>query len=680
MAPVAGFHLHLYQPPREDPWLGLVTNEWSAWPYHDWNERITAECYRALTAVVVAPGADDDTELVEPLPVSSFDVGTTLHAWLERAAPDVDEAWRHQARRASGGASAVAMAAPLVHAILPLATAADRDRLVTWGVADFTHRFGEAPRGMWLPETAVDLATLETLADHDVAYTVLMPGQAARVREGDGEWREVHAETLDTSRAYRVRLASGRALTVVFGHRDLSQRVAFGDLVDNGSRLADVMAATVAGGDGAVMLVADGETFGHHHRFGDVGLAWALRRLRRHYGLETALGEWLAVHEPTHEVELAPVSSWSCAHGVERWRSDCGCVTGGQSGWRQGWRAPLRASLDWLRERLGAALEERLGELVTSVDAVLGDYGRVVAGAVEPAAFAHAHARGSLDDNATTTVLELCELYRHLLYSFTSCAWFFSDPAEIETFIVLREAAVAMEIAQRALGLDLAGEFLERFSAVHSNQPGVDGPVIWERACESARVDEAHVAAGFAAESFAGGDRARRTRGDWRAEVARGKKDPGKFVVTLTHAPTERRRVFRARVERGPGLDLRVDIGDGATRHAMELGELGDDVVARVVAAWLVSPGSVAFADALDLLVARLLSEPAEGGDARALVALATSLKCATPANEASIRRGLLALRGPADTGADHPLLGPLTRAVELVGPSPVPGKPAAPG
>lgn len=666
MAPVAGFHLHFYQPPREDPWTGVVENEWSAWPYHDWNERITAECYRAMIAVALPPGADGGTELVEPLTESSFDVGPTLHHWFESHSPDVDRALGYQVGHLASGPGTVVIAAPLVHAILPLASDVDRERLVAWGIADYASRFGTAPLGMWLPETAVDLATLETIARQGIRYTILMPTQAVRVRELGGTWLPVTAQTLDTSRSYLIRLGGGLTITVVFGHGDLSQRVAFGDLINDGTRLADTMAGALRDRDGVVLLVADGETFGHHHRFGDLALAWALRRLRRHYGFETTVAEWLSSHEPTHEVELATVSAWSCAHGVERWRSDCGCVTGEQPGWRQGWRGPLREALDWLRENLGGAVDAELARFVRSVDGALLDYGRVLSGAVEPDEFVRAHAKQPLGDDETSTVLELCEAHRNMLYSFTSCAWFFADPAEIETSIVLRYAAVAMEVAGRTLGQDLEPEFLEHLAGVHSNRPGIDGAALWRAACGPHRVDQALIVAGFVAERLASVGAARSVRGFWRAAVEPSDDSGPLERIALTHTLTLRRRVFETRAERIGALGVRVSVGDGTDTRTFELSDFGADVAARVTTSWLVEPGSTDYEGALNLLVAEVLTRPAGRDESVALVALAGAPRYVAPVAEASIRRALLAITGQRGVQVDLDLLAPLARAVDL--------------
>ena len=665
MAPIAGFHLHFYQPPREDPWLGLVENEWSAWPYHDWNERIAAECYRAMIAVAL-PTDDGGVELFEPLAASSFDVGATLHSWLATHAPDVARALRHQVDQFASSPATVAMAAPLVHAILPLASDVDRERLVAWGIADFEQRFGAPTVGFWLPETGVDLATLRTLVDQGIRYTILLPTQAVRVRALGGTWQEVDQHSLDTSLAYVVRLDDGRTITVAFGHSDLSHRVAFGDVIEDGAQLADTMIDELDGKDGVVLIVADGETYGHHHRFADLGLAWAVRRLERHHGVETAVGEWLATHEPAHEVELAQVSAWSCAHGVERWRSDCGCVTGEEPGYRLTWRRPLREALDWLRDELGGAVDERLAHLVRSVDETLRDYGEVLSGAVDPALFVAAHTREVPTDEETVQVLELCEVQRNLLFAFTSCAWFFADPAEIETSIVLRYASVAIEIARRVLDVDLESPFVERLHDVASIRPGVFGAELWRRACEGYRFSDASVAAGFCAEQLACGEGARLQRGFWRASLGWPGDRGGSRDVVVTNQSTTRTSTFRVRAVRSGVLGVQVEVAAANSVRRFRLVDLGADVVARVVTAWLVEQGSEDFALALDLLAADLLERSADDDDVTALLALAGVARYVSPASEGSIRRALTALTNQDLNSFQSERLAPLARAVGL--------------
>ena len=666
MAPIAGFHLHFYQPPREDPWLGLVENEWSAWPYHDWNERIAAECYRAMIAVALPHEDAKGAELFEPLAASSFDVGATLHSWLAEHAPDVTRALHHQVATNASSPATVAMAAPLVHAILPLANAADRERLVAWGLADFAARFDTPSVGFWLPETGVDLATLSTLVDQGVRYTILMPTQAVRTRAIGGEWRDVDEHSLDTSLAYLVRVDDERTITVVFGHRELSHAVAFGDVIEDGTQLADTMMDELHDTDGVVLIVADGETYGHHHRFADLGYAWAVRRLARDHHVETAVGEWLATHEPTHEVELAQVSAWSCAHGVERWRSDCGCVTGEEPGFQLSWRRPLREALDWLREELGARVDERLARLVHSLDATMRDYGAVLAGTTELELFVSQHTREVPTDEELVEVLELCEVHRNLLFAFTSCAWFFADPAEIETSIVLRYASVAIESARRTLGVDLEAAFVERLGDVRSIRPGVFGAELWRRACDGYRFSDAAVAAGFCAEQLACGEGSRAHRGFWRASIGWPGERGGSRDVVVTNEMTTRASTYRVRAVRSGALGVQVEVAAANRVRRFRLADLGADVVARVVTAWLVEPGSDDFALALDLLAADLLERSGDDDDVTALLSLAGMSRYVSPASEGSIRRALTALRSQDLNSFQSDRLAPLARAVGL--------------
>jgi hypothetical protein len=614
-----------------------------------------------MIAVALDQSDDGDAGIYEPLRSTSFDVGPTLHQWIERYAPDVDRAIAYQVGHAANPAGLVAVAAPLVHAIMPLAKMEDRERLIAWGIADFVQRFGGSPLAMWLPETAVDLATLDLLSRRGIKYTILMANQAVRARAIDGEWHDVTSSTIDTTKAYVVKLSEGRTINVVFGQAELSQQVAFGDIVEDGSKLADTMIEALAGDDnGVVMLVTDGETFGHHHHFGELGMTWAIRRLDHKYAVETSLGAWLATNEPGDEIELAEVSAWSCAHGVERWRSECGCVTGEQPGWRQEWRKPLREALDWLRETLGHAVDEELALYVTSIDEALIDYGRVLTGALTPSVFVQLHQMRSLKSKEQVKTLELFEIHRNLLYSFTSCAWFFADPAEIETAIVLRYAAVALELAQRALGLDLTSEFLSLLDDVHSNKPGIGGSEIWHAACDRYRVDEARVVAGFAAERLANPDGPRMERGFWHLEPRSRRKSDEKDVsrVILTHAPTLRQQEFALRVEREGLFNTKVRVkANGADEwQHFALPELGDDVVALVAMSWLVEPGSVDAESALNRLLAEMLTREVTASDASVVVALASAMRFVTPGAEASIRRALVlisnASRAPGDWSA----------------------------
>lgn len=508
------FHLHCYQPPRDDPWTGAVPVEPSAAPAHDWNQRVTDECYRPLRAARLLDGRGAIVDAVNLYRDISVDMGATLHRWVAVHAPDVDAAIREGDAAAAalhdGHGSAVGQ--PYVHAILPLATARDRATLVRWGIADFRRRFGHDPEGMWLPEAAVDVDTLECLAAEGLGFTILGQHQAARVHDADGEWVPATG-VLAPPRLYTARLPSGRAITIVFYDGALSHAVAFDrSLLDDGARLAEAVAARAATAAAPALLVlaTDGETFGHHHRFGEMALARALHDLAATAGITVGgLGAFVAANGADRwalpEVEIASPSAWSCAHGVERWRTDCGDVTGGEPHWNQRWRAPLRAMVDLLVARAATAYADAMAELTDDPWAVRDAYGTVVDDDLPTRqAFARSVARHAPDDAAVARMLGLLEMQRHTLFAQSSCAWFFADCAGIETAITLQHAARVVELVRRLTGVDLDTEIGAALAPMTSNDPAAgDGPTLWRAAVAHAVTPE-HVAAGWAATDAVG--------------------------------------------------------------------------------------------------------------------------------------------------------------------------------
>ncbi|MFP3941592.1 MAG: DUF3536 domain-containing protein [Thermoanaerobaculia bacterium] len=495
-------HGHFYQPPRENPWLEAVEVQDSAYPYHDWNERVTAECYAPNAAARILDGDGRIARIVDNYSRISFDFGPTLLAWMETARPDVYravlEADRLSAERFSAHGSAMAQA--YGHLILPLANRRDKETQVLWGIRDFEHRFGRRPEGMWLPETAVDTETLEVLAEHGIAFTVLAPHQADA--------------TIDTTRPYLCRLPSGRSIALFFYDGGLARDIAFGDLLRDGEAFAARLLAAFGDGDGPRLVHAatDGETYGHHHRHGEMALAYALERLKDDPGVRlTNYAELLELHPPEHEVEIVEASSWSCAHGVERWRSDCGCHTGGEPGWTQAWRRPLREALDWLRDELAPRFEEAAGELFRDPWAARNDSVELVLDRSEEALarFLETHAVRELDDEEIVRARRLLELQRHAMTMFTSCGWFFNDLAGIETVQVFHYAGRALQLGRILFGdapaAFLEDGFLSRLEAARSNRPlphGGTGREIFERKVTPARVTLERVGAHYALSSL----------------------------------------------------------------------------------------------------------------------------------------------------------------------------------
>ena len=374
-------HGHFYQPPRESAWLEQIEIQDSAYPYHDWNERIAAECYTPNSESRILDSERFITKIVNNYSQISFNFGPTLLSWMQRSVPAtyeaILEADRQSRDRFSGHGSALAQA--YNHMIMPLANRRDKATQVLWGLKDFEHRFGRAAEGMWLPETAVDIETLEVLADHGVTYTVLAPRQAARIRAKDRkEWTDVSGETVDPTTAYIQRLPSGRSMILFFYDGPIAKAIAFEGLLSSGETLASRLTSGFAeerDWPQLMHIAVDGETFGHHHRFGDMALAYALEHIEaNHLARITNYAEFLELNPPTHEVEIFENSSWSCVHGVERWRSDCGCNSGGHHHWNQAWRGPLRDSLDWLRDTVAPLYEQAAAKYVKEPWAARDDY------------------------------------------------------------------------------------------------------------------------------------------------------------------------------------------------------------------------------------------------------------------------------------------------------------------
>jgi alpha-amylase/alpha-mannosidase (GH57 family) len=505
-------HGHFYQPPRENPWLEAIEVQDSASPYHDWNERITAECYAPNGASRILDAEDYIVSIVNNYSRISFNFGPTLLSWLEPHAPRVYgailEADRASRERFSGHGSALAQA--YNHMILPLANRRDKLTQILWGLRDFEHRFGRAAEGMWLPETAVDLESLDLLAEHGIRFTILSPHQAHRVRPlgGRHHWREVGGAGIDPSMAYELRLPSGRKLSLFFYDAPISQAVAFERLLERGEQLAIRLLGALSeqrDWPQLVHIATDGETYGHHHRFGDMALAYALHTIELDQTVQiTNYGEYLERHPPTQQVEILPNSSWSCSHGIERWRSDCGCSFG-RVGWNQAWRAPLREALDSLRDRLAPLYEQQAGALLGDPWAARDQYIEVVLDRSREnlEGFLSRQAGRGLDHGETVRALKLLELQRHLLLMYTSCGWFFDELSGIETIQVIQYAGRAVQLAEELFGLPVEPQFLERLAQAKSNiAEHRDGALIYEKSVKPAMVDLEKVGAHYTVSSL----------------------------------------------------------------------------------------------------------------------------------------------------------------------------------
>ena len=505
-------HGHFYQPPRENPWLEAVELQDSASPYHDWNERISAECYAPNTTARILDEQGRIAQITSNYAKISFNFGPTLLAWMEDQMPEIHDAIVESDRlsQANFSGHGSALAQVYNHMILPLANARDKFTQVLWGLRDFESRFDRKPEGMWLAETAADIPTLETLAELGLKFTILSPFQASRTREiGKRNWRDVNGGQIDPTRAYLMRLPSGKSIILFFYDGPVSQAVAFEGLLTSGEKLAHRLMSAFndrRDWDQLVHIATDGESYGHHHRQGEMALAYALQYIQsRNLARLTNYGEYAEKYPPTREVQIHERSSWSCVHGVGRWMTDCGCNSGGHPGWHQGWRTPLRQALDWLRDELAPLFESKGRQLLRDPWQARNQYLSVILDRSPSCRekFFQENASRELNENEKVTVLKLMELQRHAMLMYTSCGWFFDEISGIESVQVVQYAARALQLARAVLDHDLEAGFLQIFEGAKSNLPeNKDGLTIYEKFVKPARMDWHKVAAHYGISSI----------------------------------------------------------------------------------------------------------------------------------------------------------------------------------
>jgi alpha-amylase/alpha-mannosidase (GH57 family) len=493
-------HGHFYQPPRENPWTGIVEAEPSAAPFHDWNERIHSECYRPNAFARISDHETGTELVVNNYGNISFNVGPTLLSWLEQNHPDtyarIIDANRESALKHSGHGNAIAQA--YGHAILPLCNERDRRTQIRWGIEDFSYRLGRDPEAMWLPETACNDSVMGALIDEGLRFVILAPHQAARVRAlGETEWRDVNEQGLDTSVAYRYshRDGSGRSIAVFFYDGPASRAIAFDTLLRSSGELIDRLVQSVKGAGHLVNVATDGETYGHHFKFGEICLAHALELEAPGRGFAiTNYGEYLDRQPPSLEVEInggpdGEGTSWSCPHGVARWIRDCDCHTGGEAGWNQAWRAPLRQALDLLRDEGAARFEETHGNLFIdpwqarddSITLILHQHH-------SREQFLYDHAGRWLTADEQRRALAFLEIQRMALLTYTSCGWFFHDISGIETIQNLKYAGRAIDLMEQLDLPPVRDRFLEILAEAKSNRSELgNGADIYRRFVEPVR-------------------------------------------------------------------------------------------------------------------------------------------------------------------------------------------------
>ncbi len=505
-------HGHFYQPPRENPWLEEIEIQESAYPYHDWNERITTECYAPNSSSRILGPQRKITDIVNNYSNISFNFGPTLLFWMERHAPGVYQSiiTSDQISRERFSGHGAALAQCYNHVIMPLANSRDKRTQVIWGIRDFEHRFGRKPEGMWLPETAVDLESLNIFAEHGIRFTILAPHQSRRIRKiGEEQWQEALGARIDPKLPYLCRLSSGKSIVIFFYDGPISLDVAFKGLLTSGVFFAERLVSAFGkelNEPNLVHIATDGETYGHHHRHGDMALAYCFHHIEKNKLAEiTIYAEFLKNNPPQYEVEIMENSAWSCLHGLERWRSNCGCNSKMRPAWNQLWRAPLRQAIDNLRDALIPLYEREMKTLTDDPWRVRDDYIDVVLNRSKENVerFFKSSLGRDLTAQEKVKALKLLEIERNAMLMYTSCGWFFDEISGIETLQVIQYAARSIQLAQEIAGADLEGEFREALKKAPSNIPELkDGAQIYDMYVHPKIIDLLRVGVHYAISSI----------------------------------------------------------------------------------------------------------------------------------------------------------------------------------
>ncbi|OGI07804.1 MAG: hypothetical protein A2Y40_07140 [Candidatus Margulisbacteria bacterium GWF2_35_9] len=488
-------HGHFYQPPRENPYLEKIEVQQSAYPYHDWNERITDECYRPNTCSRVLNSDGKIMDIVNNYEYLSFNIGPTLIQWLERYDQEtyfkIIEADKASCKRNNGHGNAIAQV--YNHIIMPLASQRDKVTQIRWGIDDFKRHFGRDPEGMWLAETAINLDTVKALVENGIKYTILSPFQAEKVRNlFSNVWMDVSSGSIDPTQPYRIYTNDDRTeyLDVFFYDAPISTAISFEHLLRDANSLMERLAHAAGPNEGRPMLIhvsTDGESYGHHEPFGDMCLAYFFKYLAPQHGFKILnYAQFLEMYPPVSEVVLKDGvnnegTAWSCSHGVGRWKEDCGCSTGAQANWNQRWRAPLRQGLDALRDKLWEIYNREATEYFKDPEKARNDYYLLISGDITADQFFKKHMKKNINPDENK-LYKLLEIQRFSQLMFTSCGWFFADISGIETVQIIKYANIAIKYATSFTDEDMESMFQTYMQEAHSNVgPEYNGDVIYNK-------------------------------------------------------------------------------------------------------------------------------------------------------------------------------------------------------
>ena len=499
------FHGHFYQPPREDPWLEVIEFQKDASPYHDWNDYIAYECYGPNRAARRVDGEGKILEIINNYEFINFNFGPTLLSWLKKYKIAIYQKIVEadiRSRKRFGFGNAIAQV--YNHVIMPLANRRDKLTQISWGIEAFKYHFGRLPLGMWLAETAVDNETLAVLASSGIKFTILSPKQAKKVRLFDGNWQTVNeAHQMDTTHPYRCFPEPGLAIDIFFYHEEISRGIAFGNLLKKGELLAEAIESAFLPDESRqiISIAADGETYGHHHKFGEMGLAYNIDYFMHHSQIKlTNYSQILSLHQPEFEVIIKEKTAWSCNHGVGRWYRDCGCRSGIHPGWQQGWRKPLREGFELLRKEIDPPFEKSARRLLKDLYSARNDYIHILldSGGGTKEAFLARHRKNDLSEQEKSTLFKMLEMQYYGQLIFTSCAWYFDDISGIEARQNIFYAARLIQLAKE-MGMDLKEAFLQILKGAKSNLPQYgDGAKIYENLISSRLYDLKRLSAHYA--------------------------------------------------------------------------------------------------------------------------------------------------------------------------------------
>ena len=474
-------HGHFYQPPRENPFTGVIPKQPSASPYEDWNERIYHDCYNANVHSRYLSAERRVISITNNFSYISYNFGPTLLSWIRDEHPEVEELLKEADRKSLERLGhGNAMAQSFNHTILPLDKPCDAKLQIEWGARDFENRFGRKAEGMWLPEAGVNPDVIAMLADEGIKFIVLSPWQCRAVEDDDGVLTSLDGKPAPYWEPFILTGAGGKTISAFFYHPGLAEGISFGHMLQSADNLYQTLKSIRNSEQKPLIHTAtDGEIYGHHEPYGDMALAALIRKVtERDDFIFDNYASYLEKHPASKHAELhkgedGRGTSWSCSHGVSRWYKDCGCTTGGEPGWNQAWRTPLRNGLRNLADKLDSIFQAELEKIFHSkVNAaeILSKAADCITGAVSMRTFIEKlHSEYSFDSSYDVELASLISGMKNKHFSFTSCGFFFSDISGIEPRQNIKYALYAIKMFQPYYQGDLLYPFLADLRAAKSN-------------------------------------------------------------------------------------------------------------------------------------------------------------------------------------------------------------------